>query len=652
MTTSLAVRPISIIDYKNPDVEALHPQNTVIAGDNKVTNGKRYLDFGALCYRQRKKRSINRYGKYEGMYINPSSLDIDRLSLISKIIEVARAQTSFLTTVGFHTTIKCFFDWVDGQTEEFKLSSRESGSLAYIGYTKYLLDRVDSSSIRGNSLAANSAAILQVSARQVLSYATGMHDREIALLTTSIIQTDRQAHINLKQLSSDAQSRTFATLIKFIDEAHRLLVEGGDFPIHLISPGSDPYFVYSLHQNTAKTQKANLSMANFLSTCSEFPSWETTAEHFSIPKNNLLYNLNYTNYKKAYIKNNIDKRSSIRLQIANHAMTAGMLAFIGATGCNLSIAQKLDIESSEVLPSTQGYRFFGVKPRANGKTVAPEFGARFTPTFHKILEIRNWLLDGRESNYVFVILPKGTNTIGYVGTSALQTLKKLMRKIYPLISWVPAIQWRKNVSYQYISKSGGDTVLTAEKLSNTESTVAKNYARPALEEFASQITNLLDAIHSTAIAKTRTTEHIPVRIATDKRQEATIGVGGCVKKSDIDPQRTAGFTEQAPKPSCRDPETCLFCDFYSVHADEDDIRRLLSLRFVIMATKPNIDHEHWIQKIAPTVHRIDEVLSAISHTGSNIPFLISQIRNEVELGHLDEFWAIHFDTLVHIGAVV
>ncbi len=333
-------------------------------------------------------------------------------------------------------------------------------------------------------------------------------------------------------------------------------------------------------------------------------------------------------------------------------MTAGMLAFIAATACNLSVAQKLEIADSEFLPSTQGRRFYGVKPRAIGKPVASEFGARFTPTFRKIIDIRNWLIGDRKSPHVFVVSPKGTNAIGYIGTSAFQTLKKLIHKCYPRISWVPPTQWRKNVSYAYINKSGGDTALTAEKLSNTERTVAKNYARPAVDELASQITNLLDAIHSTAIARTRKTDQIPVRIINEVRQKETIGVGDCVKRSGLDPRRTAGFTEHAPQPSCRAPETCLFCDFYAVHADEADIRRLLSLRYVIIATRPDIDHDHWAQKITPTIHRIDEVLTAISQTDSDIPPLISKVREEIKSGHLDQFWGIHFDTLVHIGAVV
>lgn len=652
MSEQLTTRPISIIEHRDPAIEALHPQNTVIVGDHKVSNGKRYLDIGALCYRQRKKRSINRHGEYQGMYVMPSSIDTDRIAVIGKIIETVRLQKNFISSVGFHARVKCFFDWIDAQTEDYDFSNAASWRRAYIEYTKNLLARVNASGIRGEPLSIDSAAVLQVSARQVLTYATEMHEREVALLATLISQTDRQTHINLKQLSGDTQARTFATLIKFIDESHRILVEGGDFPMQLMSPGCENYFLYSLHQNTTKTKNANFSLANFLSTCPCFPEWDKVAEHFSIHDENYLYRLNYLTFKKRYTQNNVDKRSDFRLQVANHAMTAGMLAFIAATACNLSVAQELETANTDFLPSTQGQRFYGVKPRAIGKSVAPEFGARFTPTFRKIIDIRNWLVEGQKSPRIFVVIPKGTNTIGHIGTGAIHSLKRTMQKYYPSIAWVPATQWRKNVSYAYINKSGGDTALTAEKLSNTEKTVAKKYARPAVDELAVQMTNLLDAIHSTAIARTRNTEHVLVRIISEIRQKETIGVGDCVKRSELAPRRAAGFTEHAPQPSCREPETCLFCDFYAVHADESDIRRLLSLRYVIMASRPDIDHERWTQKVTPTIHRIDEVLTAVSKADSGMSSLISKVGEEIKAGHMDQFWAIHFDTLVHIGAVV
>jgi hypothetical protein len=424
--------------------------------------------------------------------------------------------------------------------------------------------------------------------------------------------------------------------------------------MRLESPDGDTYYLYSIFQETAKSNIADVSILNYLGSCAEFPTWKMIHQRFKLPEQEWKNNRIRTNYGALYkklLENNTNSRSKFRFQIANHAMTAGMLSFIAATGCNLTTVQRLGIDF-EIVPSTQGRRLFGIKNRANGKIVSPEFGARFTPVFNKILAIRTWLLDGRESNRLFSTLPRGTNKVGYPGNGALRTFKTLIGKFYPNISWVPTNQWRKNVSYQYIKQSGGDTALTAEKLNNREPTIRGNYARPALDDYGSEISKLFEEIHSAAISRSRNVSPIPVRVNKDESSGDVTAVGNCVKDPASDPKLASGFTSEAPKPTCRNPETCLFCDHYAVHADELDIRRLLSLSFIISITKERQDHEYWEQKFGPTIHRIDEILAAIQDSDITLVPTVARIRDEVESGYLDPFWAIHLDTMAFVGTVV
>lgn len=104
-------------------------------------------------------------------------------------------------------------------------------------------------------------------------------------------------------------------------------------------------------------------------------------------------------------------------------------------------------------------------------------------------------------------------------------------------------------------------------------------------------------------------------------------------------------------PSCKDPETCLFCVHYGVHADAHDIRRLLSLKFIINETKAQRSLENFNSRFVPVLYRVDEVLEAIAGKSPNMTQLIESISNEIDRGALDSFWGIHFDTLVSIGVV-
>jgi len=596
----------------------------------------------------------NKYTIYSGCKVDQSSLEAERLLLIRNLTEFARQKQSFTTAIGAFSTIKYFIDWIDTQENKYSLTKTSSAKQAYRDYTKYLLHRINTSGIRAQALKQTSAASRQTAARTVVALATGLHEREVLALTTYITERVELRHVNLKQPSSDVQARTFSALVNFIEDAHRLLVDGSELPLRLASPGNEPYYLYSFNQDTNKSNNAGFSILRMLNACAKFPTWGEVKKHYGLVGGSRTLACERSNFDSVRIsnkQNNSDLRCEIRLQIANHAMCAGMLAFIAATGANSSIAQSLEMDSSEIVPSTQGQRFSGTKARANGKTVFPEFGALFSPIFKKILELREWVLNGRKSDLVFIVAPKRGNSVSFIGQSNLGRFQILLLKMQPATKWIAPRQWRKNVSYQYIGLSGGDFQLTAEKLGNTERTLQINYSRPAVGEFAAQMVGFFDAMHSAAIDRTRTVESIPVLILDTKRPEAVTGIGSCEKGSVAAPIRALGFTQMAPEPSCGDPETCLFCAFYAVHADDDDVRRLLSLRYLITAIYGQQTHDHWTSKFGPIIHRIDEILMVIRETSLKAEKTLIRIHDEVESGALDPFWAIHFDTLVYVGVV-
>lgn len=654
MTESFSLRPIVVLDFKDKDIEILHPQFSVIMGDNKASNGKRYLDFGSLCYLRRKVPTRNAQINYVGSKVDLSSLEHQRLLITRHLIELARQKLNFTTALHLFTTTKIFIDWIDDQKNQYSFGKMESLKEAYRDYTSYLLQRINDSGIRAAPLKQASAFSRQTAARLVITIATGLHESEVTSLATYITRRHNLGHINLKQPNSDIQARTFSALVNFIEEAHQLLVRGDEFPMRLASPGNEPHFLYSCNQITNKSNNAEFSINRMLNSCPKFPTWDEVSKYFNLSGKGHATKQERSNYetaRKANTRKNLELKCELRLQVGNHAMCAGMLAFIAATGANYSIAQALEMDSSEIVPSTQGQRFSGTKARANGKIVYPEFGVQFAPIFRKILELREWVLNGRKSDLVFMVAPQNSNSISFIGQCNLVTLKSLLLKCQPATKWIAPRQWRKNVSYQYIGISGGDFQLTAEKLGNTERTLQLNYSRPALEEFAAQMSGFFDAMYSAAVDRTRNVESIPVRITDTKRPEAVTGIGSCENGFVAEPMRAPGFTQMAPKPSCNDPETCLFCAFYAVHADEDDIRRLLSLRYLITAINGQQPHDKWITKFGPTIHRIDEILISIQEKSYNSKETINRICDEVESGALHTFWAIHFDTLVYVGAV-
>ncbi|MBA1293750.1 hypothetical protein G7025_10305 [Pseudomonas lurida] len=650
MNNTLIRRQVVITDLTDTNIEIINPQFAVLMFPNPTDKGMRYLDIGSFCYMRRSTESPYKVIRP----VDLSTLDNSRLRFIQGLIEHLRQKRNTSALDDF-SKIKLYLDWIDAQNENYHFDDTQAMKKAYSDYTRHLLHRMNSTRVNGQPIKKSSASVLQARARTVLMLATGLSEPEAKAISSYIPKKDVQvSHPNLKLPSIDIQARTFASLVNFIYEAHRILVEGGKFPLHLVSPDGDSYYLYSMIGESEKSKTARISLARMLVQHSTFPSWSQVKENFMLADNSAATRIERANYddnRRRFRNNNEDMRSSLRRQIGTCAGVAGMLAFIAATGSNLSIAQRLEVDTLEILPSTQGNRFSGTKARANGKIVYPEFGARFAPVFKKYLELRRWILNGVENSLVFPVDGAKSSGVSRIGATSINSLKKLMASALPNTTWVTPTQWRKNVSYQYVKHSGGDMALTAEKLSNTEQTVRQNYSRPALDDFAAEMTEFFDSMHQAAINRTRSVEHISVRISDEKSLNTVTGTGLCEKGPLVEPKRAVGFTERSPMPACGDPETCLFCEFYAVHADEEDIRRLLSLRYIIQATKAQLSVEHWEIKFGPTSHRIDEVLSVIQDTDEKIDKTIRQVREEVELGALDPFWSIHFDTLVTVGEV-
>lgn len=650
MKKDFAQRQIVIIDAKDSNFLIIQPQLAVLMIDNPSNVGKRYLDVGSLCYRRRGKSGPHNVG----CPVDLSSLDNARNPFVQALIEILREKRSASSAIQAFRNINAFISWIDAQKQPYAFDDMPALKQAYGEYTRYLLHRLSSSGIRGQRIKQSTACGYQAAARMAVMCATGLKEAEARSAATYIPHKINNAnHVNLNFPNTDVQARTFAALIYYIDEAYRILIGGGSLPLHFVSPNGESCYQYSKLIFSEKCKAANFKLSTMLIQSPEFPDWDKVKAHFGLVGDSAALEIEraiYDNTRKRLKKNDKDLRSALRQWIGAQAVVVGMLAFIAATGCNLSVAQNLEVDTLEFIPSTQGKRFSGTKARAGGKTVNPEFGVRFTPVFKKYLELRKWVLNGSDSALVFPIYSQEYGRSS-VGSQQIARLKTYFAKALPKTAWVTPTQWRKNVSYQYVKLSGGDMALTAEKLGNTEDTVRQSYSRPALEDFAVEMAGFFELMHQAAIDRTRSKERISVRIIEERRLEATTGTGLCEKTPEAEPERAQGFTALAPAPACRDPETCLFCAHYAVHADEEDIRRLLSLRYLLHATKAKQPIDHWQNKFSPTVHRIDEVLSAIRDADPGSAETINRVRIEVECGELDDFWAIHFDTFVTLGAV-
>src|SRR5690606_25185923 len=111
-------------------------------------------------------------------------------------------------------------------------------------------------------------------------------------------------------------------------------------------------------------------------------------------------------------------------------------------------------------------------------------------------------------------------------------------------------------------------------------TAKKNYSRTSFKDASQQISQFFYELRDVAVSQTRTVERIAVQMLDETVDVQTLPVGACVTATP-QPEKAMGFTVQAPTPNCQQFEHCLFCQHYAVHADDEDVRKLLSLKSLL-----------------------------------------------------------------------
>ena len=549
----------------------------------------------------------------------------------------------------FYSIIKMFLDWIDQQKKIFDLSDKDSMIDAYRRYSKYLVDRTLLADTDEDNLAAHTAKQYQRYVAKLIAYVFDCHEIDIS---SQAMQVQAQHYdVPVLPIAQEDHQKTYATLLNVFLEIYRIVMQGADFPAHFQSVDQEDFYFYSGFHHQTEKQHIQFDMQNYLAKYPIIPALSKMLADFELEEDSEHRKRVRENRNQAIRKleeRNKNKRHLERERLVSYGLTIGMLLFIAQTGANLDTAQQLQLDSMEVLPSTQGRRFSGTKSRAGGKTIYPEFGVKFEPIFRKILELRVWYIQDEQCDFVFP-LRNDVRKLSAIGNNKLQLLKRFLQRIFPKMAWITPQQWRKHVSSQYVELSDGDLLLEVEKMGHSLDTAKKNYSRTSFKDASQQISQFFYELREVAVSKTRTLERISVQMLDETIDAQPSPVGACASIHP-QPEKAIGFTERAPTPNCQQFEHCLFCQHYAVHADDEDVRKLLSLKSLLGYVKQKAtDLIKWEQQFGVVLHRIDEVLNELSDTYENLRDRIFSIQEEVESGDLDAYWLNHFELLIDLG---
>jgi hypothetical protein len=311
--------------------------------------------------------------------------------------------------------------------------------------------------------------------------------------------------------------------------------------------------------------------------------------------------------------------------------------FVANTAMNWAQVRALPWNPAyELIVERQHFRT--IKYRAADRTVSFTIHATFLPEFRRFVALRDYLLDQATSDYLFVAL--GPNLVGpprQMGSGVLTDTCKTLRRIDPASPKVLARAWRAAKSDWVIRKT--DTATAAIVLQTSEDSIARSYAAGSVGQTEDEM--------GTYFARLSVIVQNPNTSGRNTDRDGALT--HCKKLDSPNPIRTSVPVE----PNCGQPEGCLFCDKLSVHADERDVRKLLSCRYCInMAAELTHSEAHFQELFGPVIDRINAIASEIRNVSVVHAEMVERVQREVDDdGSLDSYWEHKLELLVSLGVI-
>ncbi len=336
-----------------------------------------------------------------------------------------------------------------------------------------------------------------------------------------------------------------------------------------------------------------------------------------------------------------DPRSPIRMRLAMLAADAYAQLFLYLTGATPSEFIKFDFDNAvAVAENSITKQLKSVKFRAGGKLTRYSISAKIgVPLLRKYLQLRNWIIDGQESPYLFLKLSSKSGTpVQLPPNFQAHYFKKLHGTFLPDgITNIPPLTSRKikNIILHTLNE---DPEIIAKSLNHTIETNLNSYSHQSIDRQRNEFSAYWSAVHKAA------------SLINSDGTGLSVPSGRC--SGYLHPR---GKSEEISiQPSCTNQLGCFYCIHHSCHADEEDTFKLLSALYVIDAL------QSWSstpQDKSSILHNIDEriceIIDAIAAISNNHKQMVDRIRHKVfTLGILTPFWESRMARFESVGLIV
>lgn len=361
------------------------------------------------------------------------------------------------------------------------------------------------------------------------------------------------------------------------------------------------------------------------------------------------YDIDYF-FRNDQTKKTINSKRHI-VKMVNLTCAAFVNCFATASSINFAQIFTVTINDIKNLDSTtKGMRVTTTKPRAGYKKIELTIPLKFKPLLKEYLEFRQWVTERfvLENEVIDIDLlffglnnPKSLDAysrpISYCENQH-NLYRRWFKETFHDLEWIPLSKIRATIANIYHNESKNLNIV-AKKLGNTPQVINTAYNEATENQVLSEMTDTFQSIAISAPIIANRSKNLKL----DLPNTLDTDMGHCSsKKPSLD---TIYDNLDLEPPNCSNPISCLFCENFVVHSDQEDIHKLLSAKKVFEMANSAKNSEN----IYLVVQKINEILDFIITNNPEKHEIIQAGLKLTNKGILSPFFEIMLNTLTDLG---
>lgn len=636
-------RPVLLLELPlAPNAKVLRPEQVIA----KI--GAHHHDLGALCYAVRSSRKRKAVQPRE---VEMSSFLPQRPKQILQLIKglsamLADCGNRALTVRGMATYAKLFVDWADETGHHNCLAGGAATRSAYRAWVAQVEHRY-----RTHEMTSQTAARLQSSVCSLLEAVTSSSDLARGV---RFVRKGRSPNGGAQPAAEHDFAHSLALNQALLDGLSELVLEVLPFPFKLNMPKSLGWHESHLWVFPAMRWQMPPRLRGHAREELGKPFWIFNYEEGRVATVDELWHRYKPNgnhgipgqrwfacraiksAQKSLDSASNDPRHRERIKFAMIAHNAFVFLFLANTGCNISVAQQIEIDEA-IDVSTLNQRYRSIKFRAQGKEVSVVCPAAFMPSMRRFMQLRKFLLNGRDYPYLFFTLGRkhvANRSPSQLHDEVLVVQYETLRRIDIDLPRIPARTIRATVEDYY--RRENDSTVAARIMGHSEAVAESNYRAGSPIHHHDELSLFLNKVSESA--KSQKVVTINVADARAKRLEegGTCDSFGQPEAMGLD----------LPLPDCL--QGCLFCYKRILVANEDDARKVASAAFVMeqLILGPLSEDQ-----FRPHIQKCDDDLDRIAKF-EGCEDMVKRVRQDVyENGNLTPYFESKYQLFLELGVL-